>query len=110
MSLLVATQTLASSSQSARTMMVECFICGPQHVETRPIHIGTQSRAYRNMQVAAFPATVAARKTGNVYTTLPVTYMSLAPRTVYRRPPMRAEVEKLAESIRQSLALLRRHL
>jgi hypothetical protein len=62
------------------------------------------------MQVAAFPATVAARKTGNVYTTPPATYMSLAPRTVYRRSPMRAEVEKLAESIRQSLALLRRHL
>jgi hypothetical protein len=72
--------------------------------------MGTQTRAYRNTQVAAFPATVAARKTGNVYTTLPVTYMSLAPRTVTRRPPMRAEVEKLAESIRQSLALLRRHL
>jgi hypothetical protein len=72
--------------------------------------MGTQTRAYRNMQVAAVAATVAARKTGNVYTTPPVTYMSLAPRTVTRRLPMRAEVEKLAESIRQSLALLRRHL
>ena len=35
--------------------------------------------------------------------------MSLAPTTA-QEPPMRAEAEKLAEAIRQSLALLRRHL